>query len=226
MSITHRKWAKPSGFQVGMHYHRILKICNLAFVTNYTSIMKSIYLFLFLLTIAISVSAQTASGSHFTTVQLQSIKATVDKKAAVFKKKLEVEAYESAGAQEFHVDTFKAEETARLKMDIAQSSAAMNAAMGELYTDYDKILNKYYNRLLKQLTPEDQKILIQAQRAWLTFQTAERNLIETLMNPAYSGGGTFMSNIQVGMVTELMIHRTLEIGQYYIMVADVQEGGE
>jgi len=188
--------------------------------------MKSIYLFLCLLFIAITASAQTEIAVHFTPVQLQTIKASVDKKAALFKKKLEADSYASLGAQEFYVDTFKAEETARLKMDIAQSSSAMNEVMGDLYKDYDKILNKYYNRLLKQLTPEDQKILIQAQRAWLTFQTAERKLIETLMNPAYSGGGAHMSNIQVAMVTELMVHRTLEIGEYYIMLADVQEGGE
>lgn len=187
---------------------------------------KKVSLYFILMIMASCSIAQTESGSSFTPTQIQSIKANVDRKAAAFQKKLETVSYESAGSQEFHVDTFKAEETARLKMDIAESSAAMNEAMHDLYTDYDKILNIYYNRLLKLLTPEDRKILIQAQRAWLIFQTEERKLLETLMKSEYSGGGTVLSNIQVGMVTELMIHRTLEIGQHYRMVADNRESAE
>lgn len=188
--------------------------------------MKAICLFILIISLVRGVYAQTEAPSHFTPAQIQSINASVERKAAAIKKKLEANSFESPGSQEFHLDTFKAEESARLKMDIAESSSAMNEVTNELSAAYDKILNKYYNRLLKLLTPEDQKILIQAQRSWLTFQTAERNLLNTLMDPAYSGGGSIQSNIHTAMVAELLIKRSQEIGAYYQMVSDTKENGE
>jgi uncharacterized protein YecT (DUF1311 family) len=84
-----------------------------------------------------------------------------------------------------------------------------------LTASYDKLLNKYYNKLLKALKPEDQKILISAQRAWLVYREGEIKLINTMVKDEYSGGGTIQSLRAVGSYGSLVVNRTKEIFEYY-----------
>ena len=188
--------------------------------------MKHILCTLLVFLTSTSLFGQNQEFSYFTPAQIQTIKASVEKKALIFLKELESTSYQSPGSQEYLLDTFKAQETARMTMDLAESNAAMNEVTNNLYQDYDKILNKYYNRLKTLLSPEDQKTLIQAQRAWLTYQTAERELIITLMSENYSGGGAITSNISTYLICDLLFKRTHEIGDYYQMVADTKANGE
>ena len=77
------------------------------------------------------------------------------------------------------------------------------------------MLNKYYNKLLKILKPEDKKILVTAQRAWLAYRDPEAKLIGTMTKEEYSGGGTIQSNIATGAYSDLVAKRTIEIFNYY-----------
>jgi uncharacterized protein YecT (DUF1311 family) len=190
--------------------------------------MKSIIYCLLLFLSANNLLAQTQEMGSFTPAQIQLIKASVERKALIFLKELESDNYSSAGSREFTLDTFKAEETARMKIDIAESPYATNEALYELEKEYDKILNKYYNRLKNLLNPEDQKILIQAQRAWLAYQTAENQLIQSLMSPENAGDMimSIMTSVSQGLTSSVLIKRTHEIGAYYQMVADTKANGE
>lgn len=190
--------------------------------------MKYIFYCLIVFLSANNLFSQTEETSSFTPAQIQLIKASVERKALIFLKELESDNYSSAGSREFILDTFKAEETARMKIDISDSPYATNEALYDLDKDYDKILNKYYNRLKNLLNPEDQKVLIQAQRTWLAYLTAENQLIQTLMSPENAGGMTMsiMTSVSQALTSNILIKRTQEIGAYYQMVADTKANGE
>ena len=101
------------------------------------------------------------------------------------------------------------------RIEIDYSTSGMNISVDELTNPYDKLMNKYYNKLMKLLKPEDKKVLITAQKAWLAFRDAELNLIGTMTEEEYSGGGTIQSNIRVGSYSTLVSERTIEIFNYY-----------
>jgi uncharacterized protein YecT (DUF1311 family) len=100
-------------------------------------------------------------------------------------------------------------------MDIDYSTLGMNITIEEMTASYDRLMNKYYNKLLKALKSDDQKTLINAQRAWLAYRDAEAILIGTMIQEEYSGGGTIRSNIAVSSYAELVVKRTIEIFNYY-----------
>lgn len=116
---------------------------------------------------------------------------------------------------EFKIDTFQIETIASKRMDIDYSTAGMNITVDELTTGYDKLMNKYYNKLMKALKPEDKKVLITAQKAWLVFRDAEIKLIGTMTEDQYSGGGTMQLNIRMGQYSSLVVDRTIDIFHYY-----------
>lgn len=116
---------------------------------------------------------------------------------------------------EFKIDTFRIERIASERIEIDYSTSGMNISVDELTNAYDKLMNKYYNKLMKLLKSEDKKVLITAQKAWLAFRDAELNLIGTMTEEEYSGGGTIQSNIRVGSYSALVSERTIEIFNYY-----------
>jgi uncharacterized protein YecT (DUF1311 family) len=68
---------------------------------------------------------------------------------------------------------------------------------------------------LKLLKPEDKKVLIAAQKAWLQFRAAEFKLIGIMGKEEYSGGGDIQSNIAVSLYSELIVKRAIDIFDYY-----------
>lgn len=145
---------------------------------------------------------------------LKKIKAEVE--AQIPKLKLKLAKQElNPDEIEFKIDTFRIETIASKRMDIDYSTAGMNITIDELTTDYDKLMNKYYNKLMKSLKPEDKKVLITAQKAWLAFRDAEIKLIGTMTEDQYSGGGTMQSNIRMGQYSSLVVDRTIDIFHYY-----------
>lgn len=155
-----------------------------------------------------------APPREVTPAMLAQIKKDVEKEAEEFKKTLTGKNY-SRSQLEFAVDTFVVEHVVRKRMDIDYSTAGMNMAVDEMINDYDKLLNKYYNKLLKLLQPADKKILIAAQKAWITYRNAESKLIGVMIKDEYSGGGTMQSSIAIGRFADIVVSRTLEIFIYY-----------
>ncbi|MGQ7946242.1 lysozyme inhibitor LprI family protein [Flavobacterium sp. WC2509] len=145
---------------------------------------------------------------------LKKIKAEVEVQIPKLKLKFSKEEF-NADEIEFKIDTFRIESIASRRIEIDYSTAGMNISVAELTTAYDKLMNKYYSKLMKLLKPKDKKVLVTAQKAWLAFRDAELYLIGTMTNEEYSGGGTIQSNFRVGSYSSLVVERTLKIFNYY-----------
>jgi uncharacterized protein YecT (DUF1311 family) len=161
--------------------------------------------------------AQTDGPKEITPQILQKIKADVERQVPTFKQELTKEDLNNDEI-EFALDTFRIEQIAAKRIDIDNSTSGMNFTVDELTASYDKLMNKYYNKLLQLLKPEDKKVLITAQRAWLSFRDAEASLIVTMVKREYSGGGTMQSNIATGHYSDLVTDRALNIFNYYDIV--------
>ena len=114
----------------------------------------------------------------------------------------------------FVIDTFKIEERQRLKLDIDYTTSGMINSTINANKEYDKLLNKYYQILLRSLKKEDQQILRQSQRNWLKFRDSELKLNSTLTDTYYSGGGTIQGVIEASRITELTRNRVIELYHY------------
>lgn len=152
--------------------------------------------------------------SELTPAILKSIKTDIDYKAILFKASLSKT--EMTPAQiEFSVDTFKIEQIAIKRMVIDYSTTGMNETINNLTASYDILLNKYYQKLLKSLKIEDKKVLVVAQRAWMSFRDSEARLISTVTKDEYSGGGTIQSNIATLSYSHRIKQRAIEMFNYY-----------
>ena len=174
---------------------------------------KSIFLIITICFSLLSVG-QNKEPKEITPDLLQTIKTCVDKQVVKFKETLLKD--EMTNEQiEFSVDTFRIEHIAAKKIDLDYSTTGMNKTVDELTDSYDILLNKYYKKLLNSLNEEDKKVLIAAQRAWLSFRDTEAKLIWTMTKDEYSGGGTMQSNIATGSYSYLVKQRTIDIFSYY-----------
>jgi len=176
--------------------------------------MKKIVLSILILLAVQLAEAQENIPREVTPQVLQKITAEVEKLVPAYKQRLAKQEL-SADQVEFSVDTFRIEQIAAKRLDIDYSTAGMNQTTDELTASYDKLMNRYYNKLLKILKPEDKKTLIAAQKAWLAFRDAENNLIGVMTKEEYSGGGTIQSIIANGSYSDLVVKRTIAIFNYY-----------
>lgn len=145
----------------------------------------------------------------------QKIKNDIEKKIPALRKELEARDFMTKDEVEFSLDTFRLNQTTAYCIDIDYSNYGMNKAVIRQTEGYDKLMNKYYNMLMKLLKPEDKKVLVVAQKAWLAFRDAESELINSMTKDEYSGGGTIQSNIAVGSYANMVEQRTIAIFNYY-----------
>ncbi|WP_419803545.1 lysozyme inhibitor LprI family protein [Mucilaginibacter sp.] len=157
---------------------------------------------------------QANKQQKITSQVLQKINSEVEKEVPIFKKQLEKKQL-THDQIEFSLDTFRISQMVSKRMNIDYSTIGMNTTIDAKTTAYDKLLNRYYNKLLAVLKPEDKKVLITAQRAWLIFRDAETKLIGTMTKEEYSGGGTIQSNIATIAYSDLVIKRTIDLFDYY-----------
>jgi uncharacterized protein YecT (DUF1311 family) len=176
--------------------------------------MNPLLFFLLLFLVGEASYAQSDRPKEITPQILQKIKMDVEVLVPAFKKNLSDRDL-TVDQIELSVDTFRINQIVSKRMDIDYSTLGMNRTVDEMTASYDKLLNKYYNKLLKILKPEDKKILITAQRAWLVYRDAEAKLIGKMTKEEYSGGGTIQSNIATGAYSDLVVKRTIEIFNYY-----------
>lgn len=140
--------------------------------------------------------------------------AEIEKQIPALKKRLTKDGFTDTQI-EFAVDTFKIEQLLNRKLEVDYSTAGMNRAMDDRTEQYDKLMNKYYNRVMKYLSEKDKKVLIATQRNWVNFRDSEQKLIYTLTKDEYSGGGSIQSNIAVANYARLIEQRTLQIFEYF-----------
>lgn len=151
---------------------------------------------------------------EITPVILKKITAEVEVQIPKLKLKLSKQEFNDDEI-EFKIDTFRIQKITSKRMDIDYSTMGMNISVNELTDGYDKLMNKYYGKLMKLLKPEDKKVLITAQKAWLLFRDSESKLIVAMTDDQYSGGGTMQSNIRTSQYSSLVVDRTIAIFNYY-----------
>ncbi|MBO0591654.1 DUF1311 domain-containing protein [Cellulophaga sp. E16_2] len=115
---------------------------------------------------------------------------------------------------EFKSDIYRIETLAEKKIGVDNTTMGMTKAIFELEAGYDKLLNKYYQILLKKLKNEDTEKLKESQRNWITFRDSERVLIDIMAKDEYSGGGTIQRNIRAGKICEITKTRVYEIKEH------------
>jgi len=142
------------------------------------------------------------------------INTAVEKEVLQLKSNLEKKKYPKEEI-EFILDTAIIELYYTKYMDYDYSTAGMNTATFEANQKYDKLLNKYYQKLMAVLKGQDKQVLTQSQRAWMNFRDNEKKLIETLTKDEYSGGGTIQILNYSSQVLELTRKRLLEIYAHY-----------
>lgn len=99
------------------------------------------------------------------------------------------------------------------KKRLAQDYTTLAMVEAVMYSEsqYDSLLNVYYNMLMDRLSEPDKEVLRTAQRNWLKFRDAEKQLIFTVAKDEYSGGGTMQRNINASFITYLTQQRMLDL---------------
>lgn len=118
--------------------------------------------------------------------------------------------------EEFSADTARVEQKIKDMLDKDWSTAGMLEASKVEETEYDTLLNKYYQILWKQLDADGQKALRQTQRNWITLRDSEKDLVRALYSKTYQemGGGTIWGVVAAGARTNITKRRVLEIFRY------------
>ena len=152
--------------------------------------------------------------------ELIKFKQEIDNDAIKLRQKLTVLDYlsdfERQLSIDFKIDTFRIERMLQKRMEIDYSTAGIVKATYDAEAEYDKLLNKYYQWLLKKLNDSDKEYLKQSQRNWLQFRDSERKLNAEVSKDEYSGGGTMQRVIVAGEYLDLTQRRVIELYGYLI----------
>lgn len=143
------------------------------------------------------------------------IKKEVETEVNALKGKLDLEKVNSIKI-EFITDTFRIENIMGKCLDIDYSDLGMRKAIYKSAELYDGLLNKYYKKLLTVLSGEDKKLLVQAQKNWLSFRDSEMKLIETISGDSYAGGGTMERLTEASSYLSLIKERTVTLFEHFI----------
>lgn len=76
--------------------------------------------------------------------------------------------------KEFFIDTVYLENVRKLEIDYNGSTMGMNQATYKAEKAYDRLLNKYYKKLLDILADEDKLKKVKSQRNWIKFRDREK----------------------------------------------------
>ena len=120
---------------------------------------------------------------------------------------------------EFQVDTFKIIQKIQKRTEeyVNPFGQNMNKINSFEEIEYDKLLNKYYQKLLNKLKEPDKETLRQAQRNWIKFRDSEIKLIDIIYSPNYSGPGFLPILSGSSTISEHTKNRTIEI--YNLLLA-------
>lgn len=149
------------------------------------------------------------------TIEIQKkIRQDINKEIPKFKERLDKGGY-NATYKEFALDTFKIERFMSKWMEVDYSDFGMRDGIYKGAELYDSLLNKYYKKLLSVLKGDDKKILVQAQKTWLSFRDNETKLVYMLSKPEYSGGGTIQQLTDASFYLEIIKNRVNTLYEHF-----------
>lgn len=150
----------------------------------------------------------------------------IETEALIFEKEMDKEWLTSEAIQ-FKIDTFKINLKNNKRQKIDYSTRGMINSVIEMTEEYEKLLNKYYNKLLLKLDSTDRIILINSQKDWLKYRKSEEKFIQVMLNTKYNSGGTIQSNFAVGDYFGIVENRTIQVFSHYNSIVEKEEfGGE
>lgn len=127
-----------------------------------------------------------------------------------FKKKYaEENSYDSEVCLEFAVDTFAISRCEEMLIDKDSSTYGMVSAIDAASSDYDVLLNKYYQKLRSKLSAGKKAELTKAQKAWLAFRDAD-----TAYAAATMPEGTMYRVVIASMYEERIKQRVIQLFDY------------
>ena len=178
--------------------------------------MKIIRVTLILLIFARSGYCQ--DDSKIGNTEMDKLKNQIEKEITQIKKELEskdyISEYEKKITIEFAIDTFKIERLLSQRIEIDCTTSGMFKATNEAEVEYDKLLNKYYQILMKKLNESDKELFKQSQRNWIQLRDAERKFNTELAKEVYSGGGSIQNLIIADKNLSITKKRVLDIFEY------------
>jgi len=160
--------------------------------------------------------SQTSKDPVEVTSELQKkIKQDIEKEIPKLTQRL-VQKKENAVHIEFITDSFRVEEFMAKWVELDYTDFGMKEAGYAAARLYDNLMNKYYKKLLAVLNGDDKKILVQAQKAWLSFRDSETKLVEIISKDEYSGGGTMQGLTEASEYFDLIKNRTIALFEHYV----------
>jgi uncharacterized protein YecT (DUF1311 family) len=113
---------------------------------------------------------------------------------------------------EFTIDTMRIERTAHLIDNERYTTLDIHNTLSYKMTEYDKLLNKYYQLLMNKLTAEDKIKVRDAQRVWLTYRDSETKINrEIIAQNQYMGSGTMWPVIASVRTLEVVRERVCSL---------------
>lgn len=170
--------------------------------------------FMFFAGVVLSITALGQIPADVTPELQKKLKLEIEKEIPKLKQELEEKEINSAQI-EFTLDTFRIEQLMEKWIDLDYSDFGMRDAGYAATKLYDSLLNKYYKKLLAVLQNNDKQVLIQAQKAWLSFRDNETKLTETISKEEYTGGGTMQNIVESVKYLTLVKSRTIAIFEHY-----------
>ena len=158
------------------------------------------------------------SPKEITEADLKKLQQEIEKEVVKVRKQLTAKEYSSDFDKQitvdFKIDTLRIEKLFSKKLEIDYSTAGMVNASYEAEIEYDKLLNKYYQILIKKLDPVDKEIFRKSQKNWIAFRDSERKFNSAISKDEYSGGGTMQRIIVASGYLEITKKRLFEIVDY------------
>jgi uncharacterized protein YecT (DUF1311 family) len=183
--------------------------------------MKNLLLLIALFFVYVTVFGQVENRQIITPEMELKFKTEIEKQVPAFKKQL-LKEEKSNDEIEFTLDTFRINQFVLKRMVVDFTTQGMNYTVRQQAISYDKLMNKYYSKLLNKLSAEDKKVLVAAQKAWIIYRDLESKLIWRMTDSQYSGGGTIQTNFATDACANLIIKRTQEIFNYYLTIVEVE----
>jgi uncharacterized protein YecT (DUF1311 family) len=114
----------------------------------------------------------------------------------------------------FQIDTFLIERLQAKIESIDNSTAGATQSLYGMEMEYDKLLNKYYQLLLKKLNDPDKELLEQSQRNWILYRDSERKFNAEIAKDEYSGGGSMQLIFIANHYADITKKRVFELFYY------------
>ncbi len=177
--------------------------------------MQLTFLFVIVAKLILAQTPQSISEADLLKIKQEVQKESEQLKAALLKKD-----YQSDDEKQlivaFQLDTFVIEKLQSKKMELDYSTLGMVNAMNDTESEYDKLLNKYYQLLVKKLNDTDKEVLKQSQRNWIQYRDSERKLNSQLANEEYTGGGTMQRVVVASRYADITKQRVEELYLYLL----------